>query len=128
MKLKVLMPTKIFAEEEVAKISGEALNGSFTILPRHVDFVTVLQAGLLYYESKDGETFLAVDKGVLLKAGEEVLVSVKDAVKAKNLNDVRREVEKRYQELNEKEKKSRSVLARFESDFVRRFLELEKNA
>jgi F-type H+-transporting ATPase subunit epsilon len=128
MKLKVLMPTKIFAEEEVAKISGEALNGSFTILPRHVDFVTVLQAGLLYYESKDGETFLAVDKGVLLKAGEEVLVSVKDAVKAKNLNDVRRKVEKRYQELNEKEKKSRSVLARFESDFVRRFLELEKNA
>lgn len=127
MKLKVLLPTRIFAEEEVHRISGEALNGSFTILPRHVDFVTVLQPGLLYYESEAGETFLAVDKGVLMKAGEEMLVSVRGAVRVENLNDVRRVVEKRYQEMNEREKKSRSVLARFESEFVRRFLELEKN-
>lgn len=128
MKLKVLLPTKVFVNEEAAKISGEAINGSFTILPRHVDFVTVLQPGLLYFENDEGETFLAVDKGVLMKTGEEVLVSVRNAVRAENLGDVRLQVEQRYRELNEKEKKSRSVLARFESDFVRRFLELEKNA
>jgi F-type H+-transporting ATPase subunit epsilon len=128
MKLKVLLPTKVFVNEEAAKISGEAINGSFTILPRHVDFVTVLQPGLLYFENDKGETFLAVDKGVLMKTGEEVLVSVRNAVRAENLGDVRLQVERRYRELNEKEKKSRSVLARFESDFVRRFLELEKNA
>ncbi|MFW6136514.1 MAG: F0F1 ATP synthase subunit epsilon [Candidatus Aminicenantaceae bacterium] len=128
MKIKVLLPTHVFMEEETGKISGEALNGSFTILPRHVDFVTALQAGLLFFEGEKGETFLAVDKGVLLKAGDEVLVSVRSAAKAENLEDVRRKVEERYRELNEKEKKSRSVLAGFESDFVRRFLELEKNA
>lgn len=128
MKLKVLLPTKIFVDQEVEKISGEAINGSFTILPRHVDFVTVLQPGLLYFENDERETFLAVDKGVLMKTGEEVLVSVRNAVLAKDLGDVRLQVDQRYRELNEKEKKSRSVLARFESDFVRRFLELEKNA
>jgi len=127
MKLKVLLPTQVFLEQEVRKISGEALNGSFTILPRHLDFVTVLQPGLLYFESNEKETFLAVDKGVLLKAGAEVLASVKNAVKAEDLKDVRQKVEQRYQELNEREKKSRSVLAKFESDFIRRFLELEKN-
>jgi len=128
MKLKVLLPIRVFLDEDTDKISGEAENGSFTILPRHVDFVTVLQPGLLYFKGESGETFLAVDKGVLLKAGEEVLVSVRSAVQAENLEDVRRKVEERYQELNEREKKSRSVLARFQSDFVRRFLELEKNA
>jgi F-type H+-transporting ATPase subunit epsilon len=127
MNLKVLLPTRIFLEEKASQISGEALNGSFTILPRHVDFVTVLQPGLLYFESEEKEVFLAVDIGVLLKAGQEVLVSVRNAVRAKSLEDVRRKVEQRYQELNEKEKKSRSVLAKFESDFIRRFLELEKN-
>lgn len=128
MKLKVLLPTQVLLKEEADKISGDAANGSFTILPKHVDFVTILQPGLLYYENQDGESFLAVDKGVLLKAGEEVLVSVRNAVRAENLEDVRRKVEERYQEMNEREKKSRSVLARFQSDFVRRFLELEKNA
>jgi F-type H+-transporting ATPase subunit epsilon len=127
MKLKILLPTEVFLEEEVIKISSEALNGSFTILPRHLDFVTVLQPGLLYFETKKKETFLAVDKGVLLKAGAEVLVSVRSAVRAEGLKDVRKKVEKRYQELNEREKRSRSVLAKFESDFIRRFIELEKN-
>jgi len=128
MKLKVLLPTQVLLEEEVSKISGEALNGSFTILPRHLDFVTVLQPGLLYFESGKKESFLAVDKGVLMKAGAEVLVSVRSAVQAEGLKDVREKVKKRYQELNEREKKSRSVLAKFESDFIRRFIELEKNA
>ncbi|MFO7979395.1 MAG: F0F1 ATP synthase subunit epsilon [Candidatus Aminicenantes bacterium] len=127
MKLKILLPTEVFLEEEVFKISGEALNGSFTILPRHLDFVTVLQPGLLYFETNKKETFLAVDNGVLLKAGAEVLVSVRSAVRAEGLKDVRKKVEKRYQELNEREKRSRSVLAKFESDFIRRFIELEKN-
>jgi F-type H+-transporting ATPase subunit epsilon len=127
MRLKVLLPTKVYLDKKAMKISGEAMNGSFTIFPRHVDFVTVLQPGLLYFENEEGETFLAVDKGVLLKSGENVLVSVRNAVQAKNLEGVRQQVEARYRELNEKEKKSRSVLARFESDFVRRFLELEKN-
>ncbi|HZX09795.1 MAG TPA: F0F1 ATP synthase subunit epsilon [Acidobacteriota bacterium] len=127
MKLKILLPTEVFLEEEVIKISSEALNGSFTILPRHLDFVTVLQPGLLYFETNKKETFLAVDKGVLLKVGAEVLVSVRSAVRAEGLKDVRKKVEKRYQELNEREKRSRSVLAKFESDFIRRFIELEKN-
>jgi len=127
MKLKILLPTRVFLEQEVHKISGEALNGSFTILPRHLDFVTALQPGLLYFDGDEKETFLAVDKGILLKAGEEVLVSVRSAVRAEGLKDVRKKVEKRYQELNEREKRSRSVLAKFESDFIRRFIELEKN-
>jgi len=127
MKLKVLLPTQVFMEHEVSKVSGEALNGSFTILPRHLDFVTALQPGLLYFESRKKETFLAVDQGILLKAGAEVLVSVRSAVQAEDLRDVRRKVEQKYQKLNEREKKSRSVLAKFESDFIRRFLELEKN-
>ncbi|MFW6140424.1 MAG: F0F1 ATP synthase subunit epsilon [Acidobacteriota bacterium] len=127
MKLKVLLPSQVFLEEEVNKISGEALNGSFTILPKHLDFVTVLQPGLLYFKSDKKESFLAVDKGVLLKVGSKVLVSARSAVKAEDLEDVRQKVEEKYKELNEKEKKSRSVLAKFESDFIRRFLELEKN-
>lgn len=125
MRLKVLLPTRVFLEADVRKISGEAMHGSFTVLPRHVDFVAVLRAGLLFFETENGdETFLAVDHGVLLKVGGGVLVSVRSAVRAESLDDVRDKVEQRYESLNEREKRSRSVLASLESDFVRRFVEL----
>ena len=125
MRLKVLLPTRVFLEEDVRRISGEALHGSFTVLPRHVDFVAVLRAGLLYFETEDGEeTFIAADHGVLLKVGGGVLVSLRSAVRAESLDDVRAKVEERFQSLNEREKRSRSVLASLESDFIRRFVEL----
>ena len=125
MRLKVLLPTRVFLEEDVRKISGEAVHGSFTVLPRHVDFVAVLRAGLLYFETESGEeTFIAADHGVLLKVGGGVLVSLRSAVRAESLDDVRVKVEERFQSLNEREKRSRSVLASLESDFIRRFVEL----
>ena len=48
MKLKVLLPTEIFINEEVEKVVAEADNGYFCLLPRHVDFVSALVPGLLY--------------------------------------------------------------------------------
>ncbi len=45
MKLKVLLPTEIFINEEVEKVVAEADNGYFCLLPRHVDFVSALVPG-----------------------------------------------------------------------------------
>jgi len=126
MKLKVLLPQRIMLNRKVDKITAEAENGSFTLLPRHIDFVASLSPGLLSYQIDGEEEFLAVDEGVLVKAGDEVLVSVRDAVGGVPLGRVREIVEERFLEMDDKEKKARSILAKFEADFVRRFLEMEK--
>ena len=128
MNLNVLVPGGILLSRESRKISGEAINGAFTLLPRHLDFVTILRPGLLYFITGDREEiFVAVDRGVLLKTGTDVQVSVRDAVKAGGLEEVRETVRQRYRKLDENQRKSRTALARMESEFIRRFLELEKN-
>lgn len=127
MRLKVLLPERILLNKKVDKITAEAENGSFTLLPRHIDFVASLRPGLLSYRIDDKEEFLAVDEGVLVKAGDEVLVSVRDAVGGVPLGQVRRIVEERFLEMDDKERKARSILAKFEADFVRRFLEMERH-
>jgi F-type H+-transporting ATPase subunit epsilon len=127
MRLKVLLPQRILLDREVDKITAEAENGSFTLLPRHIDFVASLRPGLLSYKINEKEEFLAVDEGVLVKAGDEVLVSIRDGVGGVPLGQVRRIVEERFLEMDDKEKKARSILAKFEADFVRRFLEMEKH-
>jgi F-type H+-transporting ATPase subunit epsilon len=126
MNLKVLLPTQILVDQQVSKVTAEAENGSFTLLPRHVDFVASLAAGLLSFETDGKEEFLAVDEATLVKVGPDVMVSTRDALRGKSLGELKNAVNEKFRNLDEAEKKARSILAKFEATFVRRFLELEK--
>ncbi len=121
MRLRLLVPDRILVDAEVSKVVAEAEDGSFCLLPRHIDFVALLVPGILSYlrpESPD-EEFAAVDTGILVKCGSEVRVSTRKAVLSKDLGKVKRTVEEELEELDEEERKARSIIARLESDFVR---------
>jgi F-type H+-transporting ATPase subunit epsilon len=125
VRLKILLPTKILINEEVVKIIAEAENGSFCLLPRHIDFVAGLVPGILSFTSVDEEEkFLALDEGILVKRGPEVLVSTRNAALGPDLGKLRQMIRKQYQELDEHEKVVQAAMARLEADLVRRFIEL----
>ena len=125
MKLKVLLPTEVLIDETASKITAEAENGCFCLLPNHVDFVAGLVPGLLFFESNKGEeVFLAVDEGVLVKCGFEVLVSVRNAVRGTDLETLKNTVEQEFRILDEKEQMTRNALAKLEASFIRGFLEV----
>ena len=127
MKLKVLLPSHILVDKEVIKVIAEAENGSFCLLPRHIDFAASLVPGLLFFVTDQGvEQFLAVDEGVLIKCGSEVLVSTRNAVIGPDLGILKQTIQKQFVELDDREKISRSALAKLEANFVRRFMELKK--
>lgn len=128
MNLRVFLPTKILINQQVSKVVAEAQNGSFCILPRHVDFITALVPGLLSFQVDKGkEEFLAVDDGILVKCGSEVLISTRNAMYGHELGQLKQTVEKEFRTLDEKEKKARSVLSKIEAHFIKRFMELKKN-
>jgi F-type H+-transporting ATPase subunit epsilon len=128
MKMKILLPTRVMLDREVNKIVAEAVNGSFGILPRHIDFATALVPGILSFEYGGGqEEFLAIDEGILVKQGLEVLISIRDAIRGPELGKLRQTVRNRFQTLDDQEKKTRTALAKLETDFVRRFLEWQKS-
>jgi F-type H+-transporting ATPase subunit epsilon len=126
MQLKIMLPTQILFEEDVGKVVAEAENGHFGMLPRHIDFATALVPGILVCETLEGdERYVAVDAGILVKCGDEVLVSTRNAVLGDDLDRLRETVRKQYLEIDEKDKVARSALARLEAGVVRRFIELE---
>ncbi len=123
MKLKILLPTQVLIDQEVTRVIAEAENGYFCLLPRHVDFVAALVPGILSYESREGkEEFLAVDQGILVKSGPEVLVSTRNAILGPDLGSLKRTVEEQFHVLSEQEKKARSAIAKMESSFIHQFL------
>ena len=125
MRLKLLLPTEVLIDQEVVKVIAEAENGSFCLLPRHIDFVSVLAQGILTFETPDGkEEFAAVDGGILVKAGQDVLVSTKYGVRSTELGILKQIVESEFRTKEEWEKKAQSVSARLEADIVRRFMEM----
>ena len=126
MNLKVLLPFQIFAEKAgVLRIVAETHEGSFGLLPHRLDCVAALVPGILTYETKtDGEVFVAVDDGVLVKTGPDVLVSVRRAMGGTDLGQLREAVEREFLTLDEHEQSVRSVLAKMESDLVRRMASL----
>ena len=123
MNLKVLLPFQVFAEKTgVSRIVAETPDGSFGILPRRLDCVAALAPGILIYETEaDGEVFLAVDEGVLVKTGPDVLVSVRRAIGGTDLGQLREAVEKEFLTLDEHEQSTRAVMAKLETGLLRRF-------
>jgi F-type H+-transporting ATPase subunit epsilon len=126
MHLKVLLPFQIFAESTgVSRIVAETREGSFGLLPHRLDCVAALAPGILIYENEAaGEAYVAIDEGVLVKAGLDVLVSVRNAIGGTDLGQLREAVEREFLHLDEQEQSVRSVLSKMESGFIRRLAEL----
>jgi len=127
MNLKLLLPFQVFVERtSVSRIVAETRAGSFGLLPQRLDCVAALVPGILIYETEvDGEVFVAVDEGVLVKTGPDVLVSVRRALSGTDLGQLRDAVEKEFRALDEYEQSVRAIMAKLESGFLHRFVSFQ---
>jgi F-type H+-transporting ATPase subunit epsilon len=126
MNLKVLLPFRIFAEKTgVSRIVAQTREGSFGLLPHRLDCVAALAPGILMYEiDAEGEVYVAVDEGVLVKTGMDVHISARNAIGGTDIGQLHEAVQREFLKLNEDEETVRSVMARMESDFIRRLAKL----
>ncbi len=127
MHLTIAMPDRIALDVEASSLRADAVHGSFTLLERHIDTVAILVPGLLTVRSGDSEQFVAVDGGVLVKAGGRVRVSTPRAVRG-DLGELERIVEETFRQMSEREEQVRTALDKIQADFVRRFMELQHRA
>jgi F-type H+-transporting ATPase subunit epsilon len=127
MHLKVLLPFQVYADKTgVSRIVAETQAGSFGLLPHRLDCVAALTPGILIYETEaDGEVFVAVDEGVLVKTGPDVLVSVRRAIGGTDLGQLHTAVEKEFLTMDNRERNVRSVTAKLEIGLLRRFVRFQ---
>ena len=125
MHLKILLPFGTWADKTgVSRIVAETREGSFGLLPHRLDCVAALAPGILIYQQEaESEVYVAVDEGVLVKTGLDVLVSVRNAIGGTDLSELHAAVEREFVNVNQREKNVRSVTAIMESDLIRRLAE-----
>jgi F-type H+-transporting ATPase subunit epsilon len=121
MHLKILLPYTTFVEKSnVLRIVAETNQGSFGLLPNRLDCSAALTAGIFCYQCKnEEEVFIAVDQGVLVKTGFNVLVSVRRAIGHADLDQLHALVKKEFLVVDEYEKHMHATMVKLETGFLR---------
>ncbi|XZE55062.1 F0F1 ATP synthase subunit epsilon [Planctomycetaceae bacterium SH139] len=129
MRLKIQLPFGVFADKTgVARIVAESRVGSFGLLPHRLDCVASLMPGILIYETEDeGQVYMAIDEGVLIKTGLEVRVSVRNAIVGSDLGHLQSAVRDEFMALDEQQQSVRQSMAKLESNIVHRLAELHRD-
>jgi F-type H+-transporting ATPase subunit epsilon len=128
MKLKILLPYQVFAEKAgVMRIIAETQSGSFGFLPHRLDCTAALVPGILTFEIEGAApAYVALDEGVLIKAGMEVDISVRNAISGTDLGTLRKAVADEFINLSEEERSVRSQISKLDMGLVARLVELNK--
>jgi len=130
MKLKILLPNKIFAQHNhVLRIIVETPEGSYGILPNRRDCTAALAPGILTFETASAkESYIAIDQGIFVKKGNHVFVSVRRAMQGVGLSHLQQAVKKEFLTLDEKQLEIRFAMDKLESSFFQRLTEFSTQA
>ena len=125
MKLKVLLPYGVFLEQnDVSRIVAETSDGSLGLLPHRLDCAAALVPGILTYAPPEGElAYIAADEGVLVKAGDDVMVSVRRAIGGKSLAELQDAVKREFLTVDEQQRNMRAAMDKLESGLMSRLAE-----
>jgi len=126
MQLKILLPFRVFAKVSgAARIVTETGAGSFGLWPHRLDCVAPLMPGILMYQTQsDGEVYAAIDEGVLVKTGLDVMISVRNAIVGIDLDHLRATVKQEFLTLDQQQRSVRWTMAKLETNIVRRLAEV----
>ena len=126
MNLQLFTPTQILLNTPIDKIDVEAIDGFFTLLPRHIDFVTALKSSILTYTINNKKFYVACDHGVLVKRGDLVRVSTSFAVLDDNLDALKKTIATSFKEMEQERKELNVSIGRLELGLTKGLINLNQ--
>lgn len=121
MNVKILLPFRVFIDlPTVRRVVFETGEGAYGFLPHRLDCVAALVPGIFTYETENNAVlhYVAIDEGVLIKAGLSVTVSVRNAIGGVDLGKLRESVETEFVTQDAAEQATRQVMKKLESGFI----------
>lgn len=120
MQLKVYTPVGILLDLPVKKVDLEGLDGFWTLLPKHADFVNTLTAGILSYTTEDNKIlYIACNRGVVVKKHQEVRISTPLAILDDNLEKLTQTIKIDFKQMEEERKEINTTIARLEIGLIK---------
>ena len=125
MTLRIFSPIGIVLDTPVDQVDFEAIDGFFTLLPRHTDMVSALKAGILTYHKGENRSYIACNRGVLVKKNDVISVSTKLAISGSNLKELEQKIAVDFKALEEERKEVNTTMARLEIGLAKGIMSLK---
>lgn len=126
MQLILTTPQGIILQQNIRKITLETLDGYYTLLPRHVDFVSaVIPSIVSYLPEQENEKYAACHQGIVVKKGDKITLSVQGAVLSETLPELQERIKTEFKQNEEQRKQLNTAMARLELGLVRGFQQLK---
>lgn len=126
MHLQVCSPSEIILDLNVEKFIFEGLEGEYTILPHHQDFVSVVKTGIVRYFYDSKVFYVACQQGTIIKKMNHLILSTPLAILGDDLNTLVQKIESDFKQMEENRKEQNISMARLEIGLTRGLLDLAK--
>lgn len=91
MHLKVITPKKLAFEKDIESITIPSAAGEITVLPKHVELLTLLKEGVITIRSAKEEEYLSIGGGYMETDGNTIQILVSRAYNQDEINEKRTE-------------------------------------
>lgn len=128
MQLKVFSPTGVVLDIPIRKIDFEGIDGYWTLLPKHVDYINALTPSIVSYTNENNEIkYMACNKGVIVKKNQDVSISTKLAILDDSLEKLQKTIEIDFKAMDEERKEVNTTMARLEIGLVKGLQSLKQD-
>lgn len=129
MQFKVHTPTGTVLDLPIKKVDLEGLDGFWTLLPKHADFVNTLTAGIVTYTTENDKTlYIACNRGVVVKKGQEVRISTPLAILDDRLDRLTQTIAVDFKQMEEERKEVNTTMAKLEIGLIKGMQNLKKGS
>lgn len=123
MRLRIVTPLSVVADEEAESLQAEDASGRFGIRPGHAPFLTALSVSILNWRNAGVERFCALRGGVLTVSRDGmVAVASREAVAGDDLATLDAEVLARFRAEADEERVEHVETLRLEMIAIRRMI------
>lgn len=129
LQVRLNLPDRMLFCGEARKLVAVASNGSFGLLPNHVDFVSdIVPSVMIITDTDEQEMFFGVDEGLLVKQGPRVDIVLRRGVQSADLESLTETVMDTFLGARDEESLARTALSHLEATMVRRFMTLRSES
>lgn len=126
MILRIATPIGIVLDTPVHQVDYEAIDGFFTLLPKHMDIISALKPSILSYKIGDKKAYVACNKGVLVKKNDIVSVSTPIAVLGSDLKELEQHIEVNFKGMEQERKEINLTMAKLEVGLAKGIMRLKE--
>jgi len=124
--LHIITPADVKIINNVSFFRAEDKTGSFGILPRHIEFLTILEPSIAIAFIEDREEYFAFNGAILSFKNNLLIVTTKEFAQSNKIGELKEIIEVLFKEQQEKESTFHLNMQNLRKAFFKKIIELER--